>query len=145
MLTLNLDDSALWSPVWQLNVLAQSSTENDESFVPIPEQICPIILHKPVLAISASNPLAKPGWFSAGYLSQNIRSPLIVGGNFTTHVTSRRIRLGPMQIISFLDIEVVDYAIAFQCNYWHKQIQLVVWEYQGSVTTTELIAVETIS
>jgi hypothetical protein len=130
MLTVNLNDSSLWAPVW-LDVVATEAAGlgNDNR---IPEQICPIILHKPVLAISANNPLGKPEWVSAGFLSQNIRLPLIVGGNFTTYVSSRRILLGRTQIVSFLDIEITDYAIAFQCHYWHKQIQLVVWEYQGS-------------
>jgi hypothetical protein len=132
MLTINLNDSNLWTQVWQLNVLAQSA-ESYDSYIPIPEQTCPIILHKPVLAISVSNPLGKPEWFSAGFLSQNIRSPLIVGGNFTTHVTSRRIILGQAQIVSFLDYAVSDYAVVFRPRYWHKQIQLVAWEYQGTI------------
>jgi len=89
-----------------------------------------------VLAISVNNPLAKPGWFSAGFLSQNIRSPLIVGGNLTTYVASRRIALGRTQIVSFFDVKVTDYAIAFRCHQWHKRIQLVVWEYQGDISTT---------
>jgi hypothetical protein len=131
MLTINLNDSSLWTPVWQLDVLAESAGI-DDSHIRIPEQTCPIILHKPMLAISANNPLGKPGWFSAGFLVQNIRSPLIVGGNFTTRVTSRPIVLGGTQLVSFLDIEVADYAMVFQPRYWHKQIQLVVWEYQGN-------------
>jgi hypothetical protein len=132
MLTLDLNDSNLWTPIWQLDVVAEL-TENNDSHLPITEQSCPIILHNPVLAISANNPQGKPEWFSAGFLSQNIKSPLIVGGNFTTHVTSRRIILGQTQIVSFLDIKVADYAIVFKPRYWHKQIQLVVWEYQGSI------------
>lgn len=131
MLAINLNDSSLWVPVWQLNVVAAETAELGDGNQ-IPEQICPIILHNPVLAISASNPLGKPEWVSAGFLSQNIRSPLIVGGNFTTYVSSKQILLGRTQLVSFLDIEVADYTIAFRCRYWHKQIQLVVWEYQGS-------------
>lgn len=130
MLALNLNDSTLWSPVWQLDVLAESAS--DGKHIRIPQQNCPLILHKPVLAISANNPLGKPEWSSAGFLSQNIRSPLIVGASFSTYVTSRRIILGRTQIVFFLSIEVADYAISFQPRYWHKQIQLVVWEYQGS-------------
>jgi hypothetical protein len=132
MLAINLNDSNLWTQVWQLDVLAQSA-ESDDSYIRIPDQICPIILHKPVLAISVNNPLGKPGWFSAGFLAQLIRSPLIVGGNFTTHVTSRRIILGQTQIVSFLDYAISDYAVVFQPRYWHKQIQLVAWEYQGTI------------
>ena len=132
MLTINLNDSNLWTQVWQLNVLAQSA-ESDDSYIPIPEQICPIILHKPVLAISVSNTLGKPEWVSAGFLAQLIRSPFIVGGNFTTHVTSRRIILGGTQIVSFLDYAISDYAVVFRPRYWHKQIQLVAWEYQGTI------------
>jgi hypothetical protein len=130
MLTINLNDSSLWTPVWQLDVLAESA--GSDSYTPITEQTCPIILHKPVLAISANNPLGKPEWYSAGFLAQLIRSPLIVGGTFTTHVTSRRIILGQTQIVSFLDYAVSNYAVAFKPRYWHKQIQLVMWEYQGN-------------
>lgn len=130
MLTLNLDDSTLWSPVWQLDVLAESGS--DDNYIRIPEQNCPIILHKPVLTISVTNPLGKSGWFSAGFLVQNIRSPLIVGASFSTYVSSRRIILGRTQIVSFLDVETADYTVTFQPHYWHKQIQLVMWEYQGS-------------
>jgi hypothetical protein len=131
MLKFDLNDSSLWIPVWQLDVLAQPA--DDGSLIPIPEQTCPIILHRPVLAISASNPLGKPEWFSAGFLAQRVRSPLIVGGDFTTHVTSKRIILERTQIISFIDLQVADYAIVFRPRYWHKQIQLVVFEYQGNV------------
>jgi hypothetical protein len=118
--------------VWQLDVLAESAGI-DDTYVPISEQFCPIILHKPVLAFSVNNPLGKPGWFSAGFLAQLIRSPLIVGGNFTTHVTSRRIILGQTQIVSFLDYAISDYAVVFRPRHWHKQIQLVAWEYQGTI------------
>jgi len=132
MLALNLDDSNLWMPVWQLDVAtAEAAGLGDDN--QIPEQICPIILHNPVLAISVDNPLGKPEWVSAGFLSQNIRSPLIVGGNLTTYVSSRHILLKRVQIVSFLEIQTSDYAIAFRCRYWHKQIQLIVWEYQGVV------------
>jgi hypothetical protein len=120
----------MWFPVWQLDILASSS---DGKHIPIPSQNCPIILHKPVLAISVSNPLGKPEWFSAGFLQQNIRSPLIVGANFNTYVASRRIMLGEAQLINFLDINVADYAVVFQPRRWHKQIQLVMWEYQGTI------------
>lgn len=131
MLTLNLNDASLWSSVWQLDVLAASTNEKD--YVPIPPQTCPVLLHQPVLAISVNNPLGKPRWFSAGFLFQKIRTPLVVGANFDTHVQSRSIILGQVQIISFVDINTADYAIVFHPRYWHRQIQLVMWEYQGTI------------
>jgi len=131
MLTLNLNDASLWSPVWQLDILAASTSEKD--YVPIPPQNCPIILHQPVLAISVNNPLGKPRWFSAGFLLQKIRTPLVVGANFDTHVQSKPIFLGQVQLISFIDINTADYAVVFQPRFWHRQIQLVMWEYQGTI------------
>jgi len=138
VLTLNLNDASLWSPVWQLNILAATTSDNSESdneknYVPIPAQTCPVVLHQPVLAISVSNPLAKPRWFSAGFLIQRIRTPLIVGGNFDTHVQSRGIILGQVQLVSFLDVKAADYAVVFQPRFWHRQISLIMWEYQGTI------------
>ena len=146
-LIVNLNDPTLWEPVWELDVVAQSLGSNLEtdSYVRIPEQKCPIILHKSLLAVYANNPLAKPGWFSAGYLSQSIKLPLTVGGNPTSYGTSRRIVLGRTQIVPFLDIGVSDFAIAFLCHHWHRQIKLVVWEYQGNISTTELTAIAAIN
>jgi hypothetical protein len=146
-LIVNLNDPNLWTPVWEFDISAQTlgSTLESGSYVRIPEQKCPIILHKSLLAVYANNPLAKPGWFSAGYLSQSIKLPLTVGGNPTSYGTSRRIVLGRTQIVPFLDIGVADFAIAFLCHYWHRQIQLVVWEYQGDISTTELTAIAAIS
>ena len=146
-LIVNLNDPNLWTPVWEFDISAQTlgSTLESGSYVRIPEQKCPIILHKSLLAVYANNPLAKPGWFSAGYLSQTIKLPLTVGGNPTSYGASRRIVLGRTQIVPFLDIGVADFAIAFLCRHWHRQIQLVVWEYQGDISTTELIAIAAIS
>jgi hypothetical protein len=146
-LIVNLNDPNLWTPVWEFDISAQTlgSTLESGSYVRIPEQKCPIILHKSLLAVYANNPLAKPGWFSAGYLSQSIKLPLTVGGNPTSYGTSRRIVLGRTQIVPFLDIGVADFASAFLCHYWHRQIQLVVWEYQGDISTTELTAIAAIS
>jgi hypothetical protein len=146
-LIVNLNDPTLWEPVWELDVVAQSLGSNLEtdSYVRIPEQKCPIILHKSLLAVYANNPLAKPGWFSAGYLSQSIKLPLTVGGNPTSYGTSRRIVLGRTQIVPFLDIGVADFAIAFLCHHWHRRIQLVVWEYLGDISTGELTAIAAIS
>jgi hypothetical protein len=146
-LIVNLNDPTLWEPVWELDVVAQSLGSNVEtdSFVRIPEQKCPIILHKSLLAVYANNPLAKPEWFSAGYLSQSIKLPLTVGGNPTSYGTSRRIVLGRTQIVPFLDIGVADFGIAFLCHHWHRRIQLVVWEYLGTISTGELTAIAAIS
>jgi hypothetical protein len=47
--------------------------------------------------------------------------------------------------VPFLDIGVADFAIRFLCHRWHRKIQLVVWEYQGSVTTAELTAIAAIT
>ena len=131
MLTLNLNDASLWSPVWQLDILAASTSE--KKHVPIPPQICPIVLHQPVLAISANNPLGKTEWFSAGFLLQKIRNPLVIGANFDAHVQSRSILLGQVQLISFIDIKTADYVVVFQPRFWHRQIKLLMWEYQGIV------------
>jgi hypothetical protein len=145
-LILNLNDPNLWVPVWDLNVVAQplGADVGVGSFVRIPEQICPIILHKSLLAVYANNPLAKPGWFSAGYLQQTISLPLTVGGNPTSYGASRRLVLGRTQIVPFLDVGVADFAISFLCHHWHREIKLVVWEYQGNISTTELTAIAAI-
>ncbi len=146
-LILNLNDPTLWEPVWELDVSAQSLGANLEtdSYIRIPEQKCPIILHKSLLAVYANNPLAKPGWFSAGYLTQSIKLPLTVGGAPTSYGASQRIVLAQTQIVPFLDIGVADFAIAFLPRHWHRRIQLVVWEYQGDVSTTELAAITAIT
>jgi hypothetical protein len=146
-LILNLNDPNLWVPVWDLDVVAQSlgADAGVGSFIRIPEQKCPILLHKSLLAVYANNPLAKPGWFSAGYLQQTIALPLTVGGNPTSYGASRRLVLGRTQIVPFLDIGVADFSITFLCHHWHRQIKLVVWEYQGNISTTELTAIAAVS
>ena len=146
-LSVNLNDPSLWEPVWNLEVEAQTLGSNVEtdSYIRIPEQKCPIILHKSLLAVYANNPLAKPGWFSAGYLQQTIALPLTVGGNPTSYGASRRLVLGRTQIVPFLDIGVADFSITFLCHHWHRQIKLVVWEYQGNISTTELTAIAAVS
>jgi hypothetical protein len=146
-LIVNLNDPNLWVPVWDLDIAAQSLGSDGEtgSFIRIPEQKCPIILHKSLLAVYANNSVAKPGWFSAGYLQQTISLPLTVGGNPTSYGASRRLVLGKTQIVAFLDIGVADFAISFLCHRWHRQIKLVVWEYQGNISTTELAALAAVT
>lgn len=146
-LIVNLNDPNLWVPIWEFDVSAQTLGENLEtdSFVRIPEQKCPIVLHKPLLAVYVNNPFAKPGWFSAGYLKQSISLPLVVGGGHTSYAASRRVILGHTQIISFLDIGIADFAITFLCNRWHRRIKLIAWEYQGVVSTPELTAIASLS
>jgi hypothetical protein len=146
-LIVKLKEPNLWVPVWKIDILAQTLGSNVESdsYIRIPEQKCPIILHKSLLAVYANNPLAKPGWFSAGYLQQTISLPLTVGGNPTSYGASRRIILGKTQLVPFLDIGVPDFAISFLCHHWHRQIKLVVWEDRGDISTTELTAIAAIS
>ncbi|WP_293341053.1 hypothetical protein [Microcoleus sp. CAWBG58] len=146
-LVINLNDPNLWIPVWEFDVVAETlgSGGEGDSYIRIPKQNCPTILDSSVLAIYANNPLAKPGWFSAGFLSQNIRLPLTVGGQPTSYGASRRIVLGKTQIVSFLDVGVADFSISFLCHRWHRQVQLVAWEYQGSISTQELAAIASLS
>ena len=146
-LILNLNDPNLWQSVWELDIVAQTlgSDVATGSYIRIPEQKCPVILHKSLLAVFVNNPLAKAEWFSAGYLQQSILLPLTVGGNPTSYGASRRLVLGKTQIVPFLDIGVADFAISFIPHRWHRQIKLVVWEYQGSVTTVELAAIAAIT
>ena len=63
----------------------------------------------------------------------------------TSYGASRRIVLGKTQVVPFLDIGVADFAIAFLCHQWHRQIQMVVWEYQGNISTAELTAIAAIN
>jgi hypothetical protein len=146
-LIINLNDPNLWVPVWDFDITAQSlgSGGEGDSYIRIPEQQCPTLLENSLLAVYANNPLAKPGWFSAGYLTQRISLPLAVGGNPTSYGASRRIVLGRTQIVPFLDVGVAQFAISFLCHRWHRKMQLVVWEYVGQVSTQELVAIASLS
>lgn len=146
-LVINLNDPSLWNVVWEFNIVATPiSADNPEgSYIRIPEQNCPILLHNSLLAVYANNDAAKPGWFSAGYMTQKINLPLTVGGQPTSYGASRRIVLNRTQIVPFLDVGVEDFAISFLCHRWHRKIQLVVWEYTGEVSTQELVAIASVN
>lgn len=120
--------------------------ENPSSgfFVPIPEANVtgPFPLNSPIIASHATSASAKPTWNTAGWLYQNVRTGILVGGLPDAAVQgSRRVPLGRVQI-HFWDRKMKNYQLSFKTPKWITQMALTLWQYTGPISEPDLEAID---
>jgi hypothetical protein len=121
-----------WNLVYSTAKVAVSVPHSVRSYFPIPEFSNSVILHNPILAISAVGPADQPTWKMAGKIKQVIRTGLEVGGQTDTVNSVKQFYLNQISKIEFPNT-ANDFTLLFEIPYWIRNISLEVWEYTGPI------------
>lgn len=130
---LQLTNPNNWNQIYSQNHVAEVLGTNPPKYKPIPEIQFPLILERHILVISASSNVTPPSWRFAGFVDQRIRTGLTAGGAYDGNAAQEKIYLTRNTLIQFPRL-TDDYTMTIKIPYWIEQIQLIVWEYVGSIS-----------
>lgn len=126
-----------WEYLWGESFQAQKVPNSFDRYYSIPEIEVPVLLESNVIAVYASSLTAAPHWKFAGLVKQKLQLGLTVGGGQDGYgVKVRKIWLNQITLIEFRNL-ADSFSISIKVPYWLEQIQLMVWQYIGPVTTTD--------
>lgn len=142
----NLISPGSWVQVYSEQRTAQSVSDNE--FYPIPPYFVSILLHSPLLVVGTTSNDARSTWRLGGYLQQYIDAP---DTDFIEIPTSKKfVPLNGFTLVRY-PMWTTAYKLRFQVPSWIREIRLLVYEYQGTLTdstedliraTTDLIRVD---
>jgi len=129
---LDLSNAENWEDVYSTS---QAITQlGPRSYVPLSEIQVPILLTKPILAVYCESPSAPPHWKRAGWLNQQIRVGITVGGGQEGNRQKGYLLL----LKKIMVIEWEPFAEAYQVSFTPQRylddISLRIWEYTGPIT-----------
>lgn len=138
---LELTRKGSWNQIYnEAREAVQATPEG--GFYPIPAFEVPFLFERNVLAVRCFSRTAKAHWKLAGYLVQRIR--IGTGGTASPlpSVDSHRVymRLNRTALVVFKRLSPT-YELVLENATWLKDLQVTIWEYQGSQsdTTEDLI------
>ncbi|MFK0732083.1 MAG: hypothetical protein ACFKPT_13875 [Gloeotrichia echinulata GP01] len=150
-MSISIDLTALGA--WELTYFhrAVGDPENARIRAPLIDPIeLPYLTHERFFIIGATCSDAKPSWFNAGYLYQQLGGIKIddtvvyegIGRVPSTEIDYGKtlISLNALQLIKFEKLSDT-YRLRFEAFRWIPKISLAVWEYRGTETdsTEELV------
>ena len=135
---LRLQNADNWQLIWSTSVSA--FTLPDNSSIPIPPIVVPILISTNVIAIYAASTGAKPHWQIAGNVARKIATGITVpGGSPDASVADvRLLRLNQINLFRFQQLTDT-YALEINPKWWIDVITLNIFGYSGidSDTVTE--------
>lgn len=129
-----------WVQVYSEQRVAQSVSANE--FYPIPPYFVSILLHSPLLVVGTVSNDARATWRLGGYLQQFIDAP---DTDFLEIPTKKQfIPLNSFTLCRYPQWTTA-YKLRFQVPSWIREIRLIIYEYQGTLTdsTEELVTAVT--
>jgi hypothetical protein len=139
MISYNAGNSNSWESVWSNSFVATPAPGNTtelERYYPLPEISVPVQLTSPLLAFYATSESAEPNWKLAANVKRKYVTGLTVGGNPDAIVDSKRIFLNQFSLLQYPVSFGSSYSILISVPYWHRQITLYLWAYNGSIIDT---------
>ena len=137
---LDLQNPNNWENRWNLDAKAEGqlfdANGKVQKWTPIPEQICPLLLHTPFVCVFASSTTKRPNWHYAGRLTQKMSTGIIVGGIHDAIAVQKQIFFDRLQLIQLADF-ASDFALSFKPPFWLTSFSILVWEFTGQVTSVE--------
>lgn len=113
-------------------------------YQPIPDfnATGPFPLNAPIIASYATAEAVKPTWKTGGWLYQEVRSGILIGGlPDAVSQPALRIPLDRVQI-HFWNRRHKNYQLRFSVPKWFKSISLKLWQYTGPIAESDLEAIE---
>jgi hypothetical protein len=137
---LDLNNSANWENHYHGSFEGGQAIVNGRTiYAPILETNLPIAFEKRIIAVYAISASAKPTWNFAGYISQKIKTGLVIGSVPESLVERRPFWLNQITLL-FLPQVASTYALSITPAKWLKDISLYTWQYIGAESdTTEVV------
>ncbi|MDJ0581756.1 hypothetical protein [Crocosphaera sp.] len=96
----------------------------------------PTTFHSSIIKVHAKNPDAPSHWRLAGkYFIKMFAGSVVSGGVPETVIKWGKFYLNEARIIEIPPWSA-DFSIEFQIPYWHRKMQITMWEYIGPNTNT---------
>lgn len=141
MLNANFTQLGSWELMY-LRKLVSGNSNNYQYGAPLIEPVeLPYLTHCRIFLIGATSLKAKPSWYRAGWLTQQVdgvavNDSVIFEGLQATPLTAidayqRLIPLNSMQLIIFPKLADA-YRLRFTPVRWLSEVTLGIWEYRGS-------------
>lgn len=109
-------------------------------YAPLPAFEIPITFDKELIAVKTLSAGAKFSWRFSGVLTQRMQ----LGGGFTplpvASLSYNRLRINRSSLLHFPTYNT-DYELLFEPYFWIKNIDLTIWEYNGSITSDILVSI----
>jgi len=137
---LDLNNSANWENHYHGSFEGGQAIVNGRTiYAPILETSIPVTFEKHIIAVYAVSASAKPTWNFAGYISQKIKTGLVVGSVPESLVERRPFWLNQITLL-FLPQVASSYALSITPAKWLKDISLYTWQYVGTESDTTEVA-----
>lgn len=125
-----------WQQFWNEQRTAQAVPNKAERFFPISTMSPFTTFNKPIIKIYAANLEAKPNWRLAGYYSIKIFAGTVVSGGIPdTVIKTGAFYLDQANII-FVPSYSANFSIEFAVRFWHRRMEITMWEYIGPNSNT---------
>lgn len=125
-----------WSLFWEEQATGPPVVNALERFHPIGTMKPFQTFSSPIIKIHAKNPEAPNNWRFAGrYFVKMFAGSLPSGGTPETVINWGKFYLNEAKIIE-LKPWTTDYSIEFEIPYWHRKMEITMWEYIGPNTNT---------
>lgn len=124
-------NSTNWDLIDSGTVLATKVNPAKDYYNPINPINISVQISSPTVAIFTETNNPKSTWSCGGWLSANIVSGLIVGGNSDAEIAKKWLRLEKINIIRFPSLSN-SYSLILFAPSWFESISWVIWEYIGS-------------
>lgn len=117
--------------------IVNSPLSNNFGFhLPIPDFVIPVMHTRPIMAARCFNPVAPEHWRFGLWLSQSIAAPAQIDAGGKVTVANWRVPLYQpngfkRQRIFFPDPTPIAWLLTASVPYWHKQIEIAVWSFNG--------------
>lgn len=137
-----LNNAANWREVWAESFTAERIS--DKFYLPIPEQVVPVLVESTVIAIFCDSNSKKSYYKRGGYVRQRFGTGLTGGGGFDTYGDKKGwLYVGRVTVLTFPEL-VSEYALALNVPYWFEDINYTVWEYTGETIDPVIQSLERI-
>ena len=125
-----------WQQFWNQSVTAESVNPLVERFYPIGTMSPPTTFSSPIIKVHSTNIEAKPNWRFAGrYFVKIFAGSIVSGGIPETVIKVGKIYLDQAEIIQIPPWSST-FSIDFNIPYWHRKMELNMWEYIGPNNNT---------
>lgn len=125
-----------WQLFWEDQRIAQQVSSTLNRFYPIGIMKPFNTFQQPIIKVHAKNPEGKPTWRLAGlYFIKIFAGSVVSGGIPETVIKVGKFYLEQAEII-FVPPYSPDFSIEFQIPFWHRKMQITMWEYIGPNTNT---------
>lgn len=125
-----------WSLFWSQSVTANPVVSTLERFYPIGTMKPPTTFSSQIIKVHGANPEARENWRYAGrYFIKMFAGSVVSGGVPETVVKVGKFYLDQAEIIEIPPWSPT-FSIEFNIPFWHRKMQITMWEYIGPNTNT---------